>query len=61
MPSQRNLSLRKEFLDEEDDPPAFVQTNDDNNYTLGRIGPHKVVIATLPYGEYGTISAAQVE
>lgn len=51
----------QEFLDEEDDPPAFVQTHDDNNYTLGRIGPHKVVIATLPYGECGTVSAARAD
>lgn len=33
---------------------------DDNAYQLGRIGPHNVVIAILPEGEYGTRSAAIV-
>ncbi|EGR45373.1 uncharacterized protein TRIREDRAFT_68618, partial [Trichoderma reesei QM6a] len=29
-------------------------------FTLGRIGEHNVVIASLPFGEYGTASAATV-
>lgn len=33
---------------------------DNNDYTLGRIGKHNVVIAVLPDGEYGTSSAACV-
>ena len=33
---------------------------DDNTYVLGRIGEHRVAIASLPVGEVGTISAAQV-
>ncbi|KAK5991992.1 hypothetical protein PT974_05388 [Cladobotryum mycophilum] len=33
---------------------------DDNNYTLGSVGKHKVVIACLPKGKYGTTSAAVV-
>ena len=33
---------------------------DDNNYTLGRIGAHNVVIAGLPSGVMGTTSAANV-
>jgi nucleoside phosphorylase len=33
---------------------------DDNNYTLGRIGPHNVVIACLPTGLVGVTSAARV-
>lgn len=33
---------------------------DDNTYVLGRIGDHNVAIATLPIGEIGTNSAAQV-
>ncbi|KAF2998684.1 hypothetical protein E8E14_002898 [Neopestalotiopsis sp. 37M] len=40
--------------------PAFVHKNDNNNYTLGRIGKHNVVIAVLPKGQYGTTSAASV-
>ncbi|KAK2805737.1 hypothetical protein FQN51_009240 [Onygenales sp. PD_10] len=49
----------QEFLDEEHERPALVQPHDNNNYALGRIGQHNVVIATLPVGEYGTASAAR--
>lgn len=48
------------FLDEKHDGPDYVSKNDYNDYTLGRIGKHKVVIAVLPDGEYGTASAAGV-
>lgn len=48
------------FLDEEYEGPAFVSQHDNNSYTLGRIGKYNVVIATLPFGEYGTTSAATV-
>ncbi|KAI1315430.1 purine and uridine phosphorylase [Xylariaceae sp. FL0255] len=48
------------FLDEEYDRPAYVSPNDNNDYTLGRVGAHRVVIAVLPGGEYGTASAACV-
>ncbi|KAB8207307.1 Phosphorylase superfamily protein [Aspergillus parasiticus SU-1] len=34
--------------------------NDQNNYTLGNIGPHNIVVAGLPAGTYGTTSAATV-
>ncbi|KAI0147306.1 hypothetical protein GGR57DRAFT_493877 [Xylariaceae sp. FL1272] len=30
------------------------------NYTLGRIGKHNIVIATLPHWQYGLVSAASV-
>ncbi|QKD53957.2 uncharacterized protein FOBCDRAFT_250161 [Fusarium oxysporum Fo47] len=39
--------------------PSFVSINDPNEYTLGRIGNHNVVIAVLSQG-YGTSSAASV-
>lgn len=48
------------FLDEEHKAPKGVPPNDNNEYTLGRIGKHNVVIAVLPNGEYGTASAAGV-
>ncbi|KAL5095273.1 hypothetical protein Trisim1_000049 [Trichoderma cf. simile WF8] len=48
------------FLDEKHEPPDHVSTNDDNDYVLGRIGKHNIVIAVLPYGEYGLSSAASV-
>jgi nucleoside phosphorylase len=50
----------QEFLDEEHDKPSFVSPNDANDYTLGRISVHNVVIAVLPDGDYGTASAANV-
>ncbi|KAJ5684248.1 uncharacterized protein N7477_000593 [Penicillium maclennaniae] len=50
----------QEFLDEEHDKPSFVSPNDANDYTLGKMGEHNVVIAVLPDGEYGTASAASV-
>ncbi|KAL5312911.1 hypothetical protein ACEPPN_019337 [Leptodophora sp. 'Broadleaf-Isolate-01'] len=48
------------FLDERHEGPEHVCTNDNNDYTLGKIGRHNVVIAVLPDGEYGTSSAAMV-
>lgn len=50
----------KVFLDQEHAPPTYTATHDNNDYTLGRIGEHNVVIAVLPGGEYGTASAAGV-
>jgi nucleoside phosphorylase len=47
------------MLDEEHSPlPQHPQ--DDNTYTLGRIGEHNVVIACLPTGQMGNNSAATV-
>jgi nucleoside phosphorylase len=48
------------FLDEKHDRPECVSPNDNNIYTLGRVGKHKVVIAVLPDGEYGIAAAAGV-
>lgn len=48
------------FLDEKHESPVFIPPNDTNDYTLGEIHGHKVVIAVLPDGEYGTASAAAV-
>lgn len=50
----------QEFLDEEHGRPQSVATHDNNNYALGMIDRHYVVIAVLPHGEYGTSSAASV-
>ncbi|KAM5361447.1 hypothetical protein ACJA88_014463 [Fusarium oxysporum] len=45
--------------DRHDAPEGFDQHRSDaNSYTWGRIGEHNVVIASLPAGVYGTISAA---
>ena len=48
------------FLDEKHGQPKHVSDNDNNDYTLGKIGKHNVVIAVLPDGEYGIASAAIV-
>jgi nucleoside phosphorylase len=46
-------------LDEEYDR-AEKAAGDDNAYTLGRIGAHNVVVACLPAGVIGTVSAMAV-
>lgn len=48
------------FLDERHEGPDYVAPNDNNDYTLGKVGSHKVVIAVLPHGEYGISSATGV-
>jgi nucleoside phosphorylase len=48
------------FLDEKHNGPEYVSPNDNNIYTLGGVGKHKVVIAVLPDGEYGIVAAAGV-
>jgi nucleoside phosphorylase len=48
------------FLDEEHEGPQHLPQNDCNDYKLGKMGNHNVVIAVLPDGEYGTSSAARV-
>ncbi|OWT42590.1 ankyrin repeat-containing protein [Pochonia chlamydosporia 170] len=48
------------FLDEEHEGPEHLSPNDNNDYTLGRMGKHNVVIAVLPSGEYGVSRAAGV-
>lgn len=50
----------QEMLDEEYGQPECVSSNDTNEYALGKIGTHNVVIAVLPDGEYGTASAGSV-
>ena len=57
---QTEYVAAQSFLDEEHEGPESVSTNDNNDYTLGKIGKHNVVIAVLPEGEYGISSAAAV-
>ncbi|KAF3396373.1 hypothetical protein F1880_007322 [Penicillium rolfsii] len=53
------LTAAQEMLDEEhQDLP--LNHNDSNIYTLGSIGDHNVVLACLPVGQTGSISAAAV-
>lgn len=48
------------FLDARHDDPEYVAENDNNNYTLGNIGKHNVVICILPHSQTGLVSAAAV-
>ncbi|KAJ5802641.1 uncharacterized protein N7503_005091 [Penicillium pulvis] len=48
------------FLDEEHEGPEYLPAHNKNDYTLGRVGRHNVVISVLPLGSYGTTSAARV-
>ncbi|KAM0369148.1 hypothetical protein ACHAPY_011168 [Fusarium culmorum] len=48
------------FFDEKHDQLETIADNDNNNYALGRIGKHNVVMAVLPKSEYGMTSAATV-
>jgi len=48
------------LLDENHGPPEYVALGDNNSYTLGKVGKHRVVIAMLPDGEYGITAAANV-
>ncbi|KAN0071626.1 hypothetical protein V8E54_010222 [Elaphomyces granulatus] len=48
------------FLDREHDRPEKLSSGDNNDYTLGEIRGHNVVIATLPDGQYGISSAESI-
>jgi hypothetical protein len=52
------LGAATAMLDEEHEDLQHQDSSDKNAYQLGRIGNHNVVIACLPAGQYGTISAA---
>ncbi|KAH7268752.1 hypothetical protein B0J15DRAFT_441888 [Fusarium solani] len=54
------LAAAQAFLDEEHGKLETAADNDNNNYALGKIGKHNVVMAVLPKSEYGTTSAATV-
>lgn len=45
---------------DEGHPKLSTSGMDTNNYSFGRVGEHNVVIACLPSGRYGTVSAATV-
>ncbi|KAJ5280806.1 purine and uridine phosphorylase [Penicillium angulare] len=50
----------KAFLDEIHKASEYLSPSDNNDYTLGKVGNHNIVIAILPDDEYGTTSAASV-
>ncbi|KPI34343.1 uncharacterized protein AB675_11224 [Cyphellophora attinorum] len=52
----------EELMDEEHEKPKgfYQHSRDQNSYSWGRYGEHNVVIASLPSGLYGLVSAAHV-
>ena len=57
---ESELIAARAMLDETHDNKLPAVDGDSNNYTYGRVGPHNVVIASLPSGNYGTNPAASV-
>lgn len=56
----KEMTAAQAALDEEYEPFKSHVPQDNNNYILGRVGRHNVVIACLPAGIYGTNAAASV-
>jgi len=56
----KEMAAARAMLDEEHGPMARQDIQDHNNYVLGRIHNHNVVIACLPAGVDGTNAAATV-
>jgi nucleoside phosphorylase len=56
----KELTAARAMLDEDHEEFRSQVTHDNNSYVLGRIYGHNVVIACLPAGVYGTVSAATV-
>ncbi|KAK4082196.1 uncharacterized protein Triagg1_2008 [Trichoderma aggressivum f. europaeum] len=54
------FAAAKSLLDEQHEQPTNVGKGDENNYTLGKMANHNVVLAVLPDGERGTTAAAIV-
>ncbi|KAF4944304.1 hypothetical protein FGADI_12788 [Fusarium gaditjirri] len=50
----------RSFFDEEHQALESAAPSDNNNYALGRIGKHNVVMAVMPKDEVGTTTAATV-
>src|SRR5271163_3805227 len=53
------MAAAQGMLDEHHSPLP-QESHDDNTYTFGRIGEYNVILACLPAGAAGTISAARV-
>ena len=56
----KELTAARALLNEEHKEFKIQVAQDDNSYVLGRIHEHNVVLACLPAGVYGTVSAATV-
>jgi nucleoside phosphorylase len=56
----KELTAARAMLDEEHEEFKSRVVQDNNSYVLGRIHEHNVVLACLPAGVYGTVSATTV-
>jgi len=56
----KELTAARAMLDEEHEAYTSQVPHDNNSYVLGCIHGHNVVMACLPAGVYGTVSAASV-
>ncbi|KAI0380320.1 hypothetical protein F5Y04DRAFT_257946 [Hypomontagnella monticulosa] len=57
---QEEYEAARKMLDKTFKGPRMSRPRDDNTYKFGQIADHYVVIGCLPFGEYGTNSAAAV-
>ncbi|KAI1461058.1 nucleoside phosphorylase domain-containing protein [Annulohypoxylon moriforme] len=57
---QEEYEAACKMLDRRFTGPRMAHPNDDNTYEFGQISDHYVVIGCLPFGDYGTNSAAAV-
>jgi hypothetical protein len=54
------MAAARAMLDKNHGKPEGQNPQDKNNYHLGSIGKHNIVIACLPTGVYGATSAPAV-
>lgn len=59
-PLAKELAAARAILDHEHERYSISVAHDSNSYVLGDVCGHNVVIACLPSGVYGTVSAAAV-
>ncbi|KAI1210564.1 nucleoside phosphorylase domain-containing protein [Annulohypoxylon truncatum] len=57
---QEEYEVACKMLDRRFKGPRMAHPNEDNTYEFGQISDHYVVIGCLPFGDYGTNSAAAV-
>ena len=58
-PLPHEMTAAIAILDERHQQLAGQDKFDENNYVLGRVHEHNVIIACLPAGVYGTVSGPQ--
>jgi len=56
----KELVAAQAFLDDKHGTPDHMPVNNNNTYTLGRVGKHNVVVTAMLHQQYGLVSAAVV-